>query len=72
MTLLFFVKSPVYVVMKVRPAAMVRCCGAGCRGTGFVGGTLLPFALDKLALVVVVNRGVMSNRCDATTNNRTV
>ena len=53
MELLFFVKSPVYVVMKVHAAAMVRYCGAGCRGTGFVGGTLLPFALDKLALVVV-------------------
>ena len=53
MDLLFLAKSPVYAVMKVREAAMVRCHGAGCRGTGFVGGTLHPFALDRLALVVV-------------------
>ena len=39
--------------MNVHAVAMVRCRGAGCRGTGFVGGTLLPFALDRLALVVV-------------------
>ena len=53
MELLFFVKSPVYVVMKVRVAAMVRCRGAGCRGTGFVGGTLLPLVLDRSALTEV-------------------
>ena len=53
MELLFFVKSPMYVVMKVRAAAMVKCRGAGCRGTGFVGGILLPLVLDKLALTEV-------------------
>ena len=53
MELLFFVKSSVYVVMKVRAAAMVRCRGAGCRGTGFVGGMLLPLDLDRVALTVV-------------------
>ena len=53
MELLFFVKSPVYVVMKVRAAAMVKCRGAGCRGTGFVGRMLLPLALDKSALMEV-------------------
>ena len=42
-----------YVVMKVRAAAMVRCRGAGCRGTGFVVGTLLPLVLDRVALTVV-------------------
>ena len=53
MEVLFFVKSPVYAVTKVRAAAMVKCRGAGCRGTGFVGGTLLPLALDKSALTEV-------------------
>ena len=53
MELLFFVKSPVYVVMKVRAAAMVKCRGAGCRGTGFVGGILLPLVLDRSALAEV-------------------
>ena len=53
MELLFFVKSPVYVVMKVRAAAMVRCRGGGCRGTGFVGGTYLPLVLESSALTVV-------------------
>ena len=53
MELLFFVKSPVYAVMKVRAAAIVRCRGAGCRGTGFVGGTLLPLVLDRSALTEV-------------------
>ena len=53
MELLFFVKSPVYAVIKVRAAAMVKCRGAGCRGTGFVGGTLLPLVLDKSALTEV-------------------
>ena len=53
MDLLFFVKSPVYAVIKVCVAAMVKCCGAGCRGTGFVGGTLLPLVLDKSALTEV-------------------
>ena len=53
MELLFFVNSPVYAVMKVRAAAMVKCRGAGCRGTGFVGGTLLPLVLDKSALTEV-------------------
>ena len=53
MELLFLVKSPVYVVMKVRAPAMVRCRGAGCRGTGFVGGMLLPLDLDRVALTVV-------------------
>ena len=53
MDLLFFVKSPVYVVMKVRAAAMVKCRGAGCRSTGFVGGMLLPLVLDKSALMEV-------------------
>ena len=53
MELLFFVRSPVYVVMKVRAAAMVKCRGAGCRSTGFVGGMLLPLVLDKSALTEV-------------------
>ena len=53
MELLFLVKSPVYAVMKVRAAAMVKCRGAGYRVTGFVGGTLLPVVLDKLALTEV-------------------
>ena len=53
MGLLFFVKSPVYAVMKVRAAAMVKCRGAGCRSTGFVGGMLLPLVLDKSALMEV-------------------
>ena len=53
MELLFFVKSPVYAVMKVRAAAMVKCCGAGCRSTGFVGGMLLPVVLDMSALMEV-------------------
>ena len=53
MELLFLVKSPVYVVMMVRAAAMVWCRGAGCRGTGFVGGMLLPLDLDRVALTVV-------------------
>ena len=53
MELLFFVKRPVYVVMKVRAAAMVRCRGAGCRGTGFVGVMLLPLVLDSVALMEV-------------------
>ena len=53
MELLFFIKRPVYVVMKVRAAAIVRCRGAGCHGTGFVGGMLLPLALDSVALTVV-------------------
>ena len=53
MELLFFVKSPMYVVMKVRAAAMVKCRGAGCRSTGFVGGMLLPLVLDKSALTEV-------------------
>ena len=53
MELLFFVKSPVYAVMKVRAAAMVKCRGAGCRNTGLVGGILLPLVLDKSALTEV-------------------
>ena len=53
MELLFLVRSPVYVMMKVHAAAMVRCRGAGCRGTGFVGGMLLPLVLDRVALTVV-------------------
>ena len=53
MELLFFVKSPVYAVMKVLAAAMVKCRGVGCRGTGFVGGTLLPLVLDNSALTAV-------------------
>ena len=50
---LFLDRSPVYTVMKVRAAAIVRCRGAGCRGTGFVGGTSLPLVLVSLALTVV-------------------
>ena len=53
MELSFFVKSPVYAVMKVRAAAIVGCRGAGCRGTGFVAGTLLPLVLDRSALTEV-------------------
>ena len=53
MELLFFVKSPVYAVIKVRAAAMVKCRGAGCRGTGFIGAMLLPLVLDKSALTEV-------------------
>ena len=50
---LFLDRSPVYTVMKVRAAAMVRCRGAGCRGTGFVGGTSLPLVLESSALTAV-------------------
>ena len=50
---LFLDRSPVYTVIKVRAAAMVRCRGAGCRGTGFVWGTLLPLVLDSSALTEV-------------------
>ena len=50
---LFFAKSPVYVMMKVRAAAMVKCRGVGCCGTGFVGGILLPLVLDNSALTEV-------------------
>ena len=53
MELLFLVKSPVYAVMKVRAAAVVECRGAGCRGTGFVGGTSLPLVLESSALTEV-------------------
>ena len=53
MELLFLVRSPVYAVMKVRAAAMVRCRGAGCRSTGFVGGMFLPLVLDRSALAAV-------------------
>ena len=53
MELLFFFNSPVYVVMKVRAAAMVKCHGAGCRSTGFVGGTSLPLVLESSALTAV-------------------
>ena len=52
MELLFFVKSLVYVAMKVRAAVMVRCRGTGCRSIGFVVGTLLPLVLDRVALTV--------------------
>ena len=53
MELFFFVKSPVYVMMKVRVVAMVKCRGAGCHSTGFVRGILLPLVLDKSALMEV-------------------
>ena len=53
MALLVFVRSPCCTSMKVRAAAMVRCCGAGCRGAVLVGATLLPLALDSSVLAVV-------------------
>ena len=53
MALLVFVRSPYSISMKVRAAARVRCCGAGCRGAGLGVEVFLPLVLDSSALAVV-------------------